>query len=514
MNGMNKTIYAVVSILALAYVGLSLFATMNYTAIPVEGGKISPIYIYLFWPNADSLGINLTEFLHSLGVEKNLYGNIIENFVSIMGLDEELSNSVEVTLMMVGFLLALGGFIAKPSWDVAGRTNPAEYLWTHRPRAFLRCMLVPWGLIIGAWQRKKPLVIIPVLLLFLYYPWAVMMSISLLVPFIFMWVVNTLLISSARKKEEAEYSKNTEYSVCPFCKRNFDRPLVKCRCGLELEYPVPNIYGFKYHTCNNGHDISCRSGQRANLSTLCPHCKVKIATREARPITISLVGATGSGKTTLMLAAVQTISVMARTVDVTMDSPSPSFSSDALMAKDYAPKTIAGELESQVIFLRSLNLQDREIIFNDISGQEFQPSTDKVIFEEYYNYTDGIIFTFNPFSLAREVKRETPQEVFDSFYYMFSTVRNASPSAQSEVPFAVVATKSDIDRGVQSDEEVRQFLIDNGEQNFVRLVESLFKNVRYFAVCSYGDNCASAMRPVWWIAGFADKELVDTIPLP
>ena len=220
----------------------------------------------------------------------------------------------------------------------------------------------------------------------------------------------------------------------------------------------------------------------------------------------------GCGKTSLMLAAVEAITQNARLVDVTVDSPSPGLSKDAISAKNYAPHTIPGELESQIIFLRSMKLQDREIVFNDISGVEFQPDINKVIFEEYYNYTNGIIFTFDPMSFNRGVRKDTPQEVFDSFHYMFTTVRRMSPSTVSDIPFAIVATKNDISKPKLKDEDVRQFLIDNGEENFVKIVESLFSDIKYFSTCAHGDGSGSSMRPVWWIAEHTDKELTRAVP--
>ena len=373
---------------------------------------------------------------------------------------------------------------------------------------------MPFGLIPAAWQKAKPLVIIPIVLLPLYLPWAIMMLIFLIIPFLIVKGVVSMKISSAAKKEQAEYDKNTGHGICPHCKRDFDRPVVKCRCGLILDYPQPNIYGYKYHTCNKGHEIPCVSGKRSGLTTICPHCNMVIETREALPITISFVGAVGSGKTSLMLSAVEAIQQRSRAVDITMESTSSGLSKDALAGKEYAPHTVPGELESQVIFLKSLKMQDREIVFNDISGAEFEPNLDKVMFEEYYNYTNGLIFTFDPMSFGRGVKKSTPQEVFDSFHYMFTTIRRMSPSSVSNIPLAIVATRADISKPKLSDDDVRQFLIDNGEENFVKIAESLFSEVKYFSTSSHGSESESSMRPVWWIVGHVDKTITQVIPSP
>ncbi len=509
MNGMNKAIFLVVSIIALLFSGLCFALTLDHFIS--SNGDVD---FFLFLPLNGELGIDITE--KSPGFVADILGyyqQVLDKLVELISMDG-MRYEIELALVVIGFALAALGFATKPSMDVQGRTNPAEYLWTHRPKAFSRCLAMPFGLIVACWQKFKPLVIVPVILLPLYLPWAIMMVIFLILPFLIVKAIIGSKIKTASKKEEKAYQQNTEFGVCPHCKRNFDRPLVKCKCGLMLDYPVPNEYGYKYHTCNKGHTIPCVSGKRGSLTTVCPHCSMEIETREAHPITISFVGAVGTGKTSLMLAAVDAISQRARAVDVSVDSPSSGLSKDAITAREYAPHTPSGELESQMLFLRSMKLQEREIIFNDISGTEFEANMNKVIFEEYYNYTDGIVFTFDPMAFSRNVRAETPQEVFDSFHYMFTAVRRSSPSAKSDIPFAVVATKADIVKPALKDEDVRDFLVQNGQESFVMIAESLFTDVRYFSVSSHGSGSDSAMRPVWWIAGHTDKKLTEYIQSP
>ena len=509
MNGMNKTLYGVVSLIALVYAGLCFALTMEHFT-STDGAALD---FFLFWPVGGELGINLTEKAPDFIADVlNSYGDLIDEIAKLFQLDEDTEYYVELSMVVLGFVIMAAGFTTKFSKDVEGTTNPVEYLWTHRPKAFLKCILMPFGLIFGCWMRCKPLIVIPIVLLPLYYPWAIMALLYLIVPFLILRFFVGTRIKAASRSEAKQYRRNTDHGVCPQCKRDFDRPKVKCRCGLILDYPVPNIYGYKYHTCNKGHTISCQSGKRTGLETVCPYCGESIQTREARPITISLVGATGSGKTTLMLSAVDTITQKGRIVDITVESASSGLSKDAIAAKDVAAPTASGELESQIIFLKSFKLKDREIVFNDISGTEFQPDMEKVIFEEYYNYSDGIIFTFDPLALKRGVKKNTPQEIFESFHYMFTTVRRMSPSATSDIPFAIVATKNDILNPALSDDQVRQYLIDNGEENFVRIAESLFTDIRYFSVTSRGADCSSSMRPVWWIVEHVDKTLTAAIP--
>lgn len=503
MNGTNKAIVGVVFGIALIYTVLSLALTAMHL---IDTGEVS---MFLFAPVNGELGIDLGEYISPL---TGAYDSFVSAISSMVG-EGDIQRYVSLAIVAVGFVLAAVGLMTKPSMEVQGTTNPAEYLWTHRPRAFARCLAAPWNILTACWRKHKALVIVPIILLPFYAFWSLMMTIFLIIPFAVVKGVISAKISSASKKEEKEYKDSTQFAVCPKCKRNFVRPKIKCKCGLELDYPVPNRYGYKYHTCNKGHEIPCLPGKRAGLRTVCPYCGADIETREAMPISISMVGAVGSGKTTAMLAAVGTITQMARTRDITVEAVTPGISKMAVAAKDVAAKTAPGELDSECMFIRSRSLQDREILFNDISGQEFEAREGKILFEEYYTYTDGVVFIFDPVALARQKKGSTPMEVFESFHFMYTQIKGVSPNKTSNVPFAVVASKNDVMNPRLKDSDVRRFLIENGQEGFVKVVESLFSNVRYFAASSTGDDCGSAARPFWWIVSGSDAELGKAVPI-
>ena len=504
MNGMNKAIVGVVFGIALIYSALSLLLTVQNL---MDTGVVS---MFLFMPHGGELGIDLGEFA---GAFTNLYDSFVSLVGGLITDDADTLKMIELVLVVIGFVLAALGMVTKPSLDCKGTSNPAQYLWTHRPNSAARCIAAPWGLITACWEKSKLLAIVPIVLLPFYAMWSLFMTLFLIIPYVVVRLAIGARIKSAAKREGKEYEKSTQFAVCPKCKRNFVRPKVKCKCGLDLDYPVPNEYGYKNHVCNNGHEIPCTSGKRSGLRTICPYCGADIETREAMPVSVAMVGAVGSGKTTMMLAAVDTITKMARTRDVSVEAVTPGISRQAIIAKDVAPKTAPGELDSECLFLRSRTMQDKELLINDISGQEFEPREGKALFEEYYTYTDGIVFAFDPMSLTRQRKGSTPMDVFESFHFMFSQITGSSPNKVSDVPMAVVATKSDIVSPQLKDKDVRKYLMENGQDGFVRVLESLFSDVRYFAVSSYGDNCSSAARPFWWIVSKTDKELAEAVPI-
>lgn len=498
MNGTNKAIVGVVYGIALLFGILALVLSIPKT---LDDGAVA---ILLFAPHGGEMGLDLGEVAGLDGII-----GYYSDFVGLFG----DSAVIAAVLEIVGFAIALIGMMTPWVMDVKGTDNPVQYLWTQRPGALVRSILAPWGLIPAAWNKAKPLVIVPIILLPFYAVWAAILTVLLIIPFVLMKVVIGGKIRSASKKDAKAHGAPI-FAVCPKCKRNFERPKVKCaKCSLVMDYPVPNEYGYRTHTCNNGHEIPCIAGRRAELTTVCPYCDSQILTKEASPVSIAMVGASGSGKTTLMLAAVSNIIAVARSRDVAVEAATPGVSKQAVAAKDVVAKTASGELDSECLFLRSRELSERELIFNDISGSEFEPREDKVLFEEYYTYSDGIVFVFDPIALERSSRVSTPMEVFESFHSMFTQINGFGPSKVSSIPFAVVASKNDVLNPPLKSTDVRQFLIDNGQQGFVRVLESVFSDVRYFAASSVGDDCKSAAAPIWWIVGMSDKELASKVPV-
>ncbi len=504
MNGMNKAIVGVVFGIALICATLSLVLTIENLM------KTGVVSMFFFLPHRGELGIDLGEYI---GPVTKLYNFFLETIAKYVSKESFIIKIVELVLVLFGFILSVAGMVSKPSLDCQGTNNPAQYLWTHRPMAAAKCLAAPWGLITACWAKAKPLVIIPIILLLFYAFWSMLITVFLIIPFTITKGVVEARISTAAKRESREYQKSTRFAVCPKCKRNFLRPKIKCRCGLDQDYPVPNEYGYKIHYCNNGHKIPCTYGKRSALRTICPYCGVDIETREAMPVSVAMVGAVGAGKTTMMLAAVDTITKMARTRDVSVEAVTPGISKQAVLAKDVAPKTASGELDTECLFLRSRTMAYKELLINDISGQEFEPREGKALFEEYYTYTDGIVFAFDPISLTRQRKGATPMDVFESFHFMFAQITRSSPNKVSDVLMAVVATRNDIISPTLKDSDVRGYLMDNGQEEFVRVLESLFSDVSYFAVSSYGNNCTTAARPFWWIVSKTDPELASAVPI-
>lgn len=425
-----------------------------------------------------------------------------------------------ILLTAFGFMLTAFGYFNRVTRNLSsGEEEAKDKLFTHRRFAFLRMLALPWNGIAAACKVHILLIIPLIFILPFSVPFALLADIVMIVPFIIARIVTGLKVSSASKKDEDAYRRNTEYAVCPKCKRNFARPKVRCRCGRLYEYPVPNGFGYRVHTCDKGHDMPCTAagGKRGLLNTVCPFCESEIVTHEARPIVIATVGAPSSGKTGLMLSSLRALDGESKRCGFELDPFTAGVDRNRMRVAETSPNTEPGEHDSEIVFVKSPRFWEKEIIFNDISGMEYEPREDKVLFEEYFTYTDGLMFAIDGTALiARFEGRTPPADTFAAFMSMFRDVTGTGPSSVSTVPFAVVVTKTDIQRvssvvrpsaSSDSDAAVRKYLVDNGQESFVKTVESAFSNVRYYAACATGANSGSALMPLKWIISEADGDM-------
>lgn len=521
MNRTNKILMGTVLGITVAYALLSF----GYTALNIL--ETSEFSICLFNPlelandSLSSAYVTLESLLPA--AVWNGYSSLTSYYFDPLTGYLELKY-LAVIFTSVGFALTLIGSFSGRSRDLKGPiSDPQEFLFTHRPKSFIRCIAMPWNAFASAWSHRKIPVIIPILFLPFMIPFALMMDVGLIILFAVSKGIMGMRIRSASAKDRRSYESTARYAICPKCKKKFRQPRAKCKCGLVIDYPVPDRHGVKYHTCNKGHMVPCTNlnGARSKLGTVCPYCENDIECHEAKPISISMVGPTGSGKTTLMLSAVEGICETAKNKSMTAEIATSGISVNAQRAKSVTPPTIHGELDSECMFIRSRDMPEKEIMFNDISGSEFEPDADKNLFEEYYRYNDGIVFTIDPLSVMAihnsqspaKGSKSTPQNAFESFYQMFIEINGHGPSVRSDVLFAAVITKTDNPRVISALAEEKTpeaFLVRYGQENFVKILKSTFTNVRYFETASLGKN-VTAIDPVRWILEETDPDLKERL---
>lgn len=510
----NRNLIGIILGIPLIYLALSFVLTL-YSIF--DSGQFA---FCLFDPLAlDSEPVPMCFAIGSDTPILGAYFDILANYWSFV--DEEMQKYLMMAFLLIGFVLMVVGANSTDAKDVRGtKDDPRQFLFTHRPKAFLKCLAMPWMIFVISWNAKKAPVIIPIIFIPFIIPYAVVMDIILIITFLIVRSIMTGRISSAAAKDKKNYDTNTEYAVCPKCKRNFYQPKIRCLCQQVLEYPVPDCHGVTEQACNRGHIIPCvnTDGARAKLNQICPRCKSDIVTHEAKPITISMVGPTGAGKTTMMLSAAVTLGDMAKLNGVTMEFLSKGISATAQAGRANVLPTRPGELDSEVFFIRSKDFHEKEIIINDIAGSEFEPDYDRILFEEYYKYNDGIIFAIDPVSVMAMFNSQSPTKgsktsaktVLDTFYSMYATINGFGPSVRSTVPFAVVLTNGDnprVQSAVSASGSPERFLIENGLMDFVKIAGSVFSNTKYFLVSSIGKDYVTSADPFRWIFSQNDSDL-------
>ncbi|MCL2148872.1 MAG: GTPase domain-containing protein [Methanomassiliicoccaceae archaeon] len=508
-QAMNNTNRALMGTL----IGIALFyAAFSYLFTVLDLSDVAKPLRVVIDPFGIFGGASAPDALH------DAYWGLAGLYTGLAGDDN--GRYLAIALLSAGLALVVAGCASKPTRDLKGPPeDPQEYLFTHRPRAFLWCLMAPWNILTVCWRMKKVPVVLPILLLPFMLPFALMMDVILAVLFLAAWAVMTVRIRLAAAKDNEAYERDAQYAVCPKCKRNFHKPDVKCRCGLVIPFPAPDRHGVRYHTCNRGHKIPSTNadGVRAGLKAVCPHCKGEMLTHEAKPLVISLVGSVGSGKTTLMLSAVESIAALAKEKGIVTEIATPGISADAQRRKASVSPTHPGELDSEYFFLRSRDLPEKEVVINDISGTEFYPDRDKVLFEEYYRYNDGIILTVDPLEVMAlhrsqsptKGSKNTPVSTLESFYHMYTEINGYGPAVKSTVPMAVVLTKMDdpkVRQQVDAEPSPEAFLKRHGHKMMVDIVGTAFEDVRYFKVASLGD-AVDAMAPFAWILAENDPDL-------
>lgn len=517
MNKTNRALMGTLLGIALVYVAICYIETLETLMNNIDGDR-TIVFVPSFIAELILPYINISDFA-VLDAMHDAYWELADMYTQFTE-DEAIKEYLIPGLVTLGFVLVVAGCVSKPTRDLKGsEDDPQEYLFTHRPKAAFKCIMIPWNILVAAWNKKKVPVILPIIFIPFMLPFALMADAILIVLFAIVWAVMKIRIRSASKKDRETYERITQYAVCPKCKRKFYQPDIKCACDLMISYPVPDVHGIKFHTCNNGHYIPStnKDGARAQLNAVCPHCKENIATHEAKPIVISLAGPMNSGKTVMMLSAVEELTAKVKGKGIVSEIVTKGISVEAQRAKSRVSPTPPGESDTEQFFMRARDMPEKNIMINDISGAEFLPDEDKILFEEYYRYNRGVIFAIDPLEMMAlyhsrsptKGSKDTPAAVFESFHYMYSEINGYGPSAKSNVPLAIVLTKMDDPRvrnAINAEGSPRDFLKKYEGSTIIGIAESAFKNVKYFAISSLGED-TNAADPFQWILSESDTDL-------
>lgn len=328
---------------------------------------------------------------------------------------------------------------------------------------------------------------------------------------------------------------------CPDCHEAMPIPLFICpTCGVKHSRLWPSVYGITSHKCNNN-GAGCETRLptlelmgRRDLMRVCPHCEhpLNVGVGAATNLHIPIIGGRSAGKTNYIVEAtgefIHTYGEPRR-IDVTFtdEGHQRMFSARSdQMARGQeleATREIVPQAYNLLIKTPARRVPHIAYIY-DAAGEAYANASNTGQ-QGYFTYVHGIIFMIDPFALAK-VRREHGAEIervkmslrpstldvttaYANMVTTFEASVGLKPGVLFPHPIAIVISKVDAlnleneigapaarrlmeaDPRIVLEEDaisilVRQFLLDNGLDNFVRQVELQFRNVKYFSCSALG----------------------------
>lgn len=301
---------------------------------------------------------------------------------------------------------------------------------------------------------------------------------------------------------------------CPECYGSYPRPIYRClneACAIMHHEISPGPLGVIHRRCECGTSLPTTVGAASKvLVALCPGCGAELSEGSGARRTIQLpaFGSVGAGKTRLFAAALASTSqqLMANSGSVEpLTAEAAGFlkaSTQEVRSGIATNKTIPTmRPEGHPIKLTDAVGRVLELQLMDAAGESFTSlqATEELI---YVNSAPTMIFVFDPLALPRiqmemVVQRDLPSVVVaagsqeDAYGSVVDRIRSEDVEL-SHRHLAVVLTKTAILRQLPSGESlepstsegVRDWLISQEQDGFIRRMESDFGDVHYFAIDS------------------------------
>lgn len=325
---------------------------------------------------------------------------------------------------------------------------------------------------------------------------------------------------------------------CPKCFARGADPAYQCpNCGTLHKLLWPNVHGVLRHTCRCGVSLPTMGLMgRRQLTARCQDCGATLHGSESADIHLVFAGGPASGKSSLMYMALSQLlesDVTAKVVELLDSGQRPRLDSELrqLAAGQPVSKTVDTIPEPLVLGLMGDGRPiGSSLHVYDMAGEVFL-GDDESARHAFYGHVDGLIFVIDPLSTQKSrmegdtsgIQREStstlePEEAYVRMLKSLDLNTGSGPDAVRSARLAVVLSKADIGgllgelrttsearresqpdkkrqalSDVQSD-TVRQWIMDQGEGNLVRLIESDFRQVRYFAVSALGRSTTEPGR--------------------
>lgn len=300
---------------------------------------------------------------------------------------------------------------------------------------------------------------------------------------------------------------------CPFCYEANPRPSYRCvnpDCEIIHHEVSPGPLGVIHRRCACGTSFPTTVGAASKvLVALCPSCGAELSDGSGARRTIQLpaFGSVGAGKTRLFAAALTAAEQQLTTGSgslVPLNAEAAGFlkaSAQAIGAGTATDKTIhTMRPEGRPIMLTDPSGKVLELQLMDAAGESFTSlqATEELT---YVNFAQSMMFVFDPLALPRiqlELRADgslpavlvATGDQEEAYSSVVDRIRSEGVDLRKR-HLAVVLTKVDILRRLPSGAGidptslgVRDWLISQQRDGFVRRIESDFGDVRYFAIDS------------------------------
>ena len=335
------------------------------------------------------------------------------------------------------------------------------------------------------------------------------------------------------------------------CGEEFSVPSYECpRCGEIHDNLISGSTGLLYSICKCGEKLPCSTlVGRSKLRAFCPMCKVDIAAANANQFFIQLIGGTSSGKTTY-LAAFQHLYIEkfmeARKSGVVRGiavHPKHKFIELESMYQAGAETESTSSPDPYSFVHSFIKEDDYQFDIFDIPGEHITSGN----YNRLYGTFHGLVLLVDPLSVeeVREQVRLTGEnathystfsldEVVNKFIEDFDAQRGKRTQGQSDIPVAVVITKTDlkvvkrevglpkINAEFNKNREHYRNEVSNaryaicknylesqlGLYNVVNYITGTFRNVQFFPASAIGPAIREStayepygvLEPITWIA--------------
>ncbi|KKG06107.1 TRAFAC clade GTPase domain-containing protein [Methanosarcina mazei] len=365
------------------------------------------------------------------------------------------------------------------------------------------------------------------------------------------------------------------FTACDECKGKSLIPVYICpNCEEKHTKLTPGVYGILNRTCNCGEKVpTAFFNGRHRLTAICPHCWSEgrityLNSRGSAPICIPVVGGRSVGKTAFITAFSKDFIekvAPAKSWEVEFYNKAKSGMFEEIKNDYQTGSTRMTERPQDINKPSSISFSffvkgnefkpERLVHIYDIAGEVFTDNSENEI-QNQYGYCQGIALIIDPFSIPSvRYKFEselTPEDIagigradingiINSFLNKLKDITGLTDGMKISVPLAVVISKADSaglfnelgesavntfmannpgkynNRIDVQDYLCRKFLVDNGMENFLNIINLKFKNNRFFVCSAIGHTRNKGayqpkgiMEPMEWLFRNADSKMATS----